>query len=416
MKNISRLLQNFSFATATAENRMFCRTLVRARRAKNCKSLCKTNRVLQQALSLAPISLVPVCAAAVLLVAACALFSGCYTLKQGTTLLGYLGRAVRLESLLEDTGGDSSMAGENRRFVELVQDIRRFAMEELGLAMSKNYTRYVQLDRNYLAAVVSASARDSFTRHEWHYPVVGIMPYKGFFNVEDARGERAKLEKKGLDVWVRGVDAFSTLGWFRDPLYSYMRDYSAHRLADLIIHEQFHATVFIKGHVQFNEEFAEFVGSEGARLYMESRYGADSEEYRAMFAGEDDNRAYVAFIRELAAELESLYASGADREEKLREKERIIGAAKERFDAEYESRFTSDNYRGFSELPVNNAYLELYRLYYAEDNFFADLYERSGRNLPAFIAAAKTIGKKGDPRAQLAQALTASTRSESPRP
>ena len=295
------------------------------------------------------ILLSPVLSAAALLLAACALFSGCYTLKQGSAMLGYLGRAVPLESLLEaeagaDNGDAVSEAEKNRRFVELVEDIRRFAGAELGLAMSKNYTRYVRLDRNFLAAVVSASAADSFTRHEWHYPVVGVMPYKGFFNAADARRERVKLEKKGLDVWVRGVDAFSTLGWFRDPLYSYMRDYAPHRLADLIIHEQFHATVFIKGHVQFNEELAEFVGSEGARLYMESRYGADSEAYRAMFAGKDDNRAYVDFIRELIAELETVYAGNAGREEKLREKERIINAAKERFDAEYANRFRSDNY------------------------------------------------------------------------
>ncbi|MDR2434547.1 MAG: aminopeptidase [Treponema sp.] len=350
----------------------------------------------------------PIFAAAALLLAACVLFSGCYTLKQGSAMLGYLNRAVPLESLLEtdtDTGGDSAETEKNRRFVELVQDIRRFASEDLGLNMSKNYTRYVQIDRNYLAAVVSASARDSFTRHEWHYPVVGDMPYKGFFNVENARKERDKLEKKDLDVWVRGVDAFSTLGWFKDPLYSYMRSYSPNRLADLIIHEQLHATVFIKGQVQFNEELAEFVGSEGSRLYMESRFGPDSEEYRAMFTARDDSKAFVAFIRELIAELEALYASGAAREEKLREKEQIIASAKERFDAGYESRFTGDNYRGFSELPLNNACLELYRLYYAEDNFFADLYERSGRNLPALIAAAKTMTRKGDPKKQLSKAL-----------
>ena len=355
----------------------------------------------------------PVLAATSLLLAACALFSGCYTLKQGTTMLGYLNRAVPLETLLDAGGAEGEAVSEvekNCRFVEMVRDIRRFAMEDLGLAMGKNYTRYVQLDRDYLAAVVSASAADSFARHEWHYPVVGAMPYKGFFNVKDARKERAGLEKKGLDVWIRGVDAFSTLGWFDDPLYSYMRDYPPERLADIIIHELFHATVFIKGQVQFNEELAEFVGSEGARLYIESRYGRDSEAYQRMLAAEKDSRAYTAFIQEMAAELEAVYTSGGNREEKLRKKEQIINASKERFDAEYENRFSNDNYRGFSKLPLNNAYIELYRLYYTDDNFYADLYERSGRSLFAFIAAAKTITKKGtsaarSPRAQLAKAL-----------
>jgi predicted aminopeptidase len=349
-----------------------------------------------------------------LLSAACSLFlCGCYTLKQGTTMLGYLSRAVPLESLLHDSGGGDEVSEQekNRRFVELVQDIRSFALEELGLNMSKNYTRYVSLDRNYLAAVVSASAADSFSRHEWNYPVVGKMPYKGFFDAEGARRERAKLERKNLDVWIRGVGAFSTLGWFRDPLYSYMRDYSPARLADLIIHESMHATVFLKGQVQFNEELAEFTGSEGARLYMETRFGVDSGEYRAMITAEEENRRYVDFIRKLIAELQVLYASGASREEKLREKEVIIKAAQERFDAEYESRFESDNYRSFAALPVNNAYLELYRLYYSDDSYIADLYEKSGKSLSGFIEAAKSMPARGrvskgiDGRERLAQAL-----------
>ena len=314
-------------------------------------------------------------------------------------MLGYVNRAVPLESLFESGGAggndDISEAKKNRRFVELVQDIRRFAHEELGLKMSKNYTRYVAIDRDFLAAVVSASAADSFTRHEWKFPVVGRIPYKGFFKIEDARKERAKLEKKGLDVWIRGVTAFSTLGWLRDPLFSYMRDYSPDRLADLIIHESMHVTLFLKGQVQFNEELAEFVGGEGARLYIKTRFGVNSDEYRAMIEQDEEHRRYVAFIRELIAELQVLYDSGASREEKLSEKERIIKAAQARFENEYDSRFAGDNYRSFSTMSVNNAYLELYILYHAKDDYIADLYAKSGKSLPAFISAVKSMPKKG---------------------
>ena len=310
-------------------------------------------------------------------------------------MLGYLNRSVPLEKTTDET------------FIWQVNDIRRFAIEELGLAMSKNYTRYVELDRSYLAAVVSASAKDSFNRHEWRFPVVGVMPYKGFFNIEDARKERIKLEKKDLDVWIRSVDAFSTLGWFKDPLYSYMRDYSPWRLADLIIHELVHATVFIKGQVKFNEELAEFIGSEGARLYIETRYGKNSDEYLEILATKDDSKRYIEFIQELIAELNVLYTNSGslNREEVLLKKESIISAAQKRFEAQYDNLFSSDNYRVFSTLPVNNAFLELYRLYYAEDNFFADLYEHSGQNLPALITAAKKITRKGNPRTQLENAL-----------
>ena len=339
------------------------------------------------------VSIYPAAVVFILLLVICGLFSGCYTLKQGITLFGYLNRAIPLEQ------------ADDEEFVRLVTDIRSFAMNELGLAMSKNYTRYVEIDRNYLAAVVSASAKDSFRRHDWSFPIVGKMPYKGFFKTEDAHKERLKLEKKDLDVWVRGVGAFSTLGWFRDPLYSYMSDYSPFRLADMIIHELMHATVFIKGQVKFNEELAEFIGTEGKRLFMEKHYGINSDEYRKMLTDENDNKKFVEFIQELIVELDVLYSSDKTKDEKLTEKEIIITAAKERFNTEYDSRFSSNDYRYFYELPINNAYLELFRLYYAEDNFMSNLYEKSGKDLVAFINAAKMIKRKGDPREQLERLL-----------
>jgi predicted aminopeptidase len=188
-----------------------------------------------------------------------------------------------------------------------------------------------------------------------------------------------------------------------------MRDYSPHALADLIIHELVHATVFIKGHVQFNEELAEFIGGEGARLYMESRFGPQSAEYRAMTDSKADSAAFVAFIRDLTAALDALYKNGGPREEVLRQKDEMIRAAQEKFEAEYETRFLGGNYRGFSKLPVNNAYLELYRLYHDGGAFYRELYEQTGGDLVKFIAAAKTLPldrkDKSDPKARLRRAL-----------
>jgi predicted aminopeptidase len=382
----------------------------------------------------------------ILLILVCVLCSGCYTLTQGITMLGYLGRAIPLEKLEEraaagspgaggGTAGDSAVAGEGpavevpgeaasggaatapgaagndeaaktRRFVERVRNIRRFAMRELGLRESANYTRYVELDRSYLAAVVSAAAPDSFTRHEWRFPVVGAMPYKGFFRVDDARKEREKLEKKGLDVWIRGVDAFSTLGWFKDPLYSYMRDYSDYQLANLLIHELVHATVYLKNQSQFNEELAEFVGTEGARLYIEQTYGPRSPEYRQSGDREADSLAYTAYLRGLIVELEDLYSRDIPRREKLARKAEIIARSQEQFDRDYDTLFSGDSYRGFSTLPVNNAYLDLYRLYFEGNNFYRDLYEKSGADLGRYIAAAKTLGaRERNPKEALARAL-----------
>ena len=336
-------------------------------------------------------------------------------------MLNYMSRAIPLEDLTKKEG----VSEEDIHFVKRVEDIRRFAMDELGLRESKNYTRYVELDRDYLAAVVSACAADSFTRHEWWFPVIGRVPYKGFFNIEDARKERAKLEKKGLDVWIRSVDAFSTLGWFKDPLYSYMKNYAERDLAELIIHELLHATVFIKNHVQFNEELAQFVGMEGARLYMEKVRGRPVEDSETVGANapenaeagdsadvREDRAVYHAFIHGLIAELDEAYKSDISGKEKLARKAEIINGARARFEENYDGLFKTDNYRNFSSLPVNNAYLELFRLYNEEDSFFKDLYEKSGNDLPKFIAAAKTLNSRrvlkqgdGNPKEALEQVL-----------
>jgi predicted aminopeptidase len=124
-----------------------------------------------------------------------------------------------------------------------------------------------------------------------------------------------------------------------------------------------------------------------------------------------DSAAYLAYVRGLIGELETLYgAAGLSREEKLREKEAIILRSQERFEAEYESRFSRDNYRGFSTLELNNAYLELFRLYYDGSDFYAELYRRAGEDLPGFIAAAKRLNGmkiRGDPKEALETAVLA---------
>jgi predicted aminopeptidase len=175
----------------------------------------------------------------------------------------------------------------------------------------------------------------------------------------------------------------------------------------------FHATVFLKNHVQFNEELAEFVGSEGARLYMESiARNADTSESgpgddeTGTAARSADQAAYLAFIRELIAELDTVYKNPAlSRDEKLEQKELIIAQAKVRFEENYDSNFKTENYRGFVDLQINNAYLELFRLYYEGNTWLKDLYEKTGSNLRLFIEAAKTLTGRGDPRIEFERAV-----------
>jgi len=253
--------------------------------------------------------------------------------------------------------------------------------------------------------VVQACAKDSFTSYYWRYPVVGKLPYKGFFNPEDAKKEAERLTGKNLDVIVRHVDAFSTLGFFKDPLYSFMKDYSPARLADLVIHESTHATVFLRGEARFNEELAEFIGTEGAKLYIESRFGKDSKEYREMTEREEDNAAFVEYIQSLITKLDSFYKSAASgglpAEEILAGKEKIILEFQKEFESAYDSVFKSGAYKSFSSLHINNAYLSLYMLYYGHGDSLKEIYIQCGSNLKAFIELAKKLTPKRPPEEQL---------------
>ena len=277
---------------------------------------------------------------ALLLIPLCLLplFSGCYLLKQGTYLLNYNSRSRPIEKVL----AQESISGDVGVMLSMVQEIRRYAVEEIGLEDNRNYTRYLEMDRDYLVDVVSACTADSFTPYEWRFPLFGSFPYKGFYEPEDARREASRLERRGLDVWVRQVDGFSTLGFFSDPIYSFMTEYSLFALADLIIHEQTHATVFVKNEIQFSEELATFVGREGALSFLRDRYGEDSEAYRQALASLSDWSRYRDRVIELYDELDTLYRSETDSRRMSAEKQRIV----EDFNQRYESMHSTISHRG----------------------------------------------------------------------
>lgn len=337
---------------------------------------------------------------ALLLIPLCLLplFSGCYLLKQGTYLLNYNSRSRPIEKVL----AQESISGDVGVMLSMVQEIRRYAVEEIGLEDNRNYTRYLEMDRDYLVDVVSACTADSFTPYEWRFPLFGSFPYKGFYEPEDARREASRLERRGLDVWVRQVDGFSTLGFFSDPIYSFMTEYSLFALADLIIHEQTHATVFVKNEIQFNEELATFVGREGALSFLRDRYGEDSEAYRQALASLSDWSRYRDRVIELYDELDTLYRSETDSRTISAEKQRIVEDFNQRLRSEATELFQSNRFRSFEGIPVNNAYILSFVRYSQDLDIFYKLYKARGGDLKATVETLKQVKKvKGSPKEYL---------------
>ncbi len=330
------------------------------------------------------------------------LLSGCYVLKQGTRLLSYELRAEDIERVL----ADPATTPEVRRLLELVRDVRRFGVAEIGLSEDRNYTTYVSIDKDHLVDVVSATADDSFRRHTWWFPIVGRVPYKGFYDPKDAERLAAKLKKQSLDVIIRPVDAFSTLGFFRDPVYSFMKSYPVFEVASLVLHEETHAALYLKNQAQFNEELASFVGNEGALLYMRKRYGEDSELYTKTLLEQHDDQAFTEYLKGIHARLEAVYASDLDRAAKLAAKQRILDDERDRFAQDYSTRFRTERYRGFSKARINNAYLDLYATYTQDLGVFERLYEKDGRDLRRMMEQMRQLKDfKGDAKEHIRTAL-----------
>jgi len=179
--------------------------------------------------------------------------------------------------------GESDVPAEVADKLRLVLKIRRFASTELALPDNDSYLNYVDLKRPYVVWNVFAAPELSLEPRQWCFPMVGCVVYRGYYREERARQFAAVLQDQGDDIFVGGVPAYSTLGWFDDPLPSTVVHYSEAYLAGLIFHELAHQLVYVRDDAVFNESFATVVEMEGARRWFESRHGRDQlQAYRTM--------------------------------------------------------------------------------------------------------------------------------------
>ncbi len=275
-----------------------------------------------------------------------------------------------------------------------VRAIRRFGINELGLSQTRAYTRYRRIDRQALVWVVSGVEEFAWTRYQWRYPLLGRLPYRGYYRERDAAAEAARLRQAGYDALYRRVTAFSFLGFLPDPLYSFALERSYSSLADLILHEMTHAALFVRGQGSFNENLASFVGAEGSRQFMAATFGADSVEYREMDARRSDQETFRNLMLELRAELEAFYdrlpddAPGTEAE---LQKQVIFRQFQQRVQSDYESLFTTDVFLWLTDQELNNALVDLYVTYSAEQDVFKELLAARGGSIPELLEDLRSI-------------------------
>ena len=250
--------------------------------------------------------------------------TGCYLSRAAWEEARILARRQSIATLV----ADARTPADERAKLALVLAARAFAADSLGLRPEDSFTRYTRLDRDTLVLVVSAAYSDRLARRTWWFPVVGRFPYKGFFDFDAAHRTAEDLRRDGFDVSLGASSAFSTLGWFNDPVVSTTLRMDSVSLVNTVIHEITHTTFFAKGQVVFNESFASFVGGRGAIAFFRAR-GDSAATARAEAEWADDVR-LGAFWAALHAQLDSAFAahpdSGSDRMLRAANKERRLAA------------------------------------------------------------------------------------------
>ena len=315
--------------------------------------------------------------------------SGCYILRQG---------CGQLDVLLHRRNVDRVLAGsakeEEKRKILLVLEAKAFGERSLALRPTNNYTTFFDTRGKPVSWAVTASRKDRFDPYTWWFPIVGTIPYKGFFDKEDAFEEARELEAKGYDVSVGVVGGYSTLGWFSDPIFSSMLEQSEEELVELILHELTHSTVYAKGHGDFNESLATFVGREGAIEFVRRRWGERAEIYRRTLDRFADEDRIDGFMQELFRELDAFYRTRPA--DVVTGREAIWERARERFREEVQRLLKVEKYDWILKVKINNAMI-LSRRRYGRTDLFRNHFEAAGRDWRRFFERMRAIADAPDP-------------------
>ena len=282
-----------------------------------------------------------------------------------------------------------------RERLQLVLRLREFAARELALPTNGHYINYADLKRPYVAWTVHAAPEFSTTARTWWYPIVGSLEYQGYFKEATARRYAETLRQRGFDVFVGAVPAFSTLGWFHDPvLNTFVFDDEA-ELAELLFHELAHQRVFVAGDTEFNEAFATAVAEEGLRRWMQTKNDpAGHERYRASVAREEQFVQLVIDTRETLEKFFDTTNRPPRLDSELRAgKQAVFEELREKYSRLKQSWGGDSGYDRWFAKPINNAQLNTVEAYYKLVPDFERLLARHRGNFPAFYREVKSIGR-----------------------
>jgi predicted aminopeptidase len=338
----------------------------------------------------------------VFFVVVAALFAGYGTAYLASDDIRYVTRAgfeetriLKSRQPIDRLVRDSSVPPAVRRSLGLVLETRDYAAR-LGLEAKQTYTTYADVGRDTLLLVLQAAPKDCICPHTWKYPIVGRIPYKGFFDSKAARREASRFAARGYDIYLRPSSAFSTLGWFNDPLLSTALTRDSVELAATVFHEIAHNTLYVKSATPFNESFAQLVGYRSAQAFFREK----GDSLRAQQAADrwQDEMVLGDYYDALVRRLQALYAQHPDSMTLEQGRQAAAAWARAQLEGPVGQRLRTFRIGRLTERPINNAQLIGARIYRTRLDLFDRWYQEHGRDVRGSVAALKTLmaGAEGD--------------------
>jgi len=323
-------------------------------------------------------------------VALCLLLGGCGSLRYYSHVAqGQVSLLIHRRPIAKVVR-DPTTSPELARRLRLAAQARQFATAALGLPGNRSYTTYVDLHRSYVAWNVFATPPYSVEALPQCFPIAGCVAYRGYFEQARAQEHAKELKAQGDDVWIGPVPAYSTLGWFADPIVSSMLRWDDDELAGTIFHELAHQRLYVKGDTAFNESFASFVEQEGLREWRKARALPPPDP-----RGQAMEQGFTALALDLRDRLKRLYTSTNDPAALARGKQEEIEAFRRRYAQWRDGRWSGDSrYDAWVAAPINNAKLLPFGLYDRWTGAFSVLFERTEREWGAFYAAVRALSRK----------------------
>jgi predicted aminopeptidase len=314
--------------------------------------------------------------------------TACYLSRGAWEEAKILSRRQPISELVANPGTPKAA----REKLKVVLAAREFAKDSLRLRTKDSFTTYSRLDHDTLVLLVSAAYRDTLKPYTWWFPIVGRVPYKGYFDFDAARRTAKDLAANGFDVYVRPSDAFSTLGFFNDPLLNTTLKADTLGLANTVIHELTHNTFYASGQAPFNESFAMFVGARGAAAFFRAR-GQEAAAAKLDAEWEDD-KLLARFWSRVMKSLDSAYAAHpSDKAARISARDTVYLGARAALVGEIAPLFKTINPRYAQRVPLDNASLLARRVYASDLDVFDRVYEKEGRDLKRTIGRIIALAK-----------------------